>query len=57
VAGNVQRGEAPTLFWDRLEIRLDEDLDGLVAVINLDTNRRVAKLNLVSSSVACRMSA
>jgi len=30
VAGNVQKGEAPTLFWDRLEIRLDEDLDGLV---------------------------
>jgi hypothetical protein len=25
VARNVRMGEAPTLFWDRLEIRLDED--------------------------------
>jgi len=51
VAGNIQKGEAPTLSWDRLEIRLDKDLDGLVAVINLDTNRCVAKANLMASSV------
>jgi hypothetical protein len=49
--GNVQKGETPTLFWERLEIRLDEDLDGLVAVINLDENRYVAKGHLVATSV------
>jgi hypothetical protein len=51
VAGNVEKGEAPTLLRVRLEIRLDEDLDGLVAGINFDTNRRFAKVSLVASSV------
>src|SRR5580693_1775935 len=51
VAGNVDKGEAPTLLRERLEIRLDENLDGLFAVINLDTNGRVAEIDLVSSSV------
>ena len=51
VAGDVQKGEAPTLFWDRLEIRLDENLDSLIAVINLDANRCVAKVHLMASSV------
>jgi len=51
VAGNVQKREAPTLFWDRGKIRFDEYLDGLVAVINLDTNRCVAKVHLMASSV------
>ena len=51
VAGNVEDGEAPSLLRERIEIRLDENLDGLFAGINLDTNRRVAKLNLVASSV------
>jgi len=51
VAGNVGKGEAPTLFRERLGIRLDESLDGLVAGVNLDTNRCVAKVNLVASSV------
>jgi hypothetical protein len=32
-------------------IRLDENLDGLFAGMNLDTNRRVAKFNLVASPV------
>jgi hypothetical protein len=40
-------GEAPTLLRERLEIRLDENLNGLL--INLDTNRRVAKVNLVAA--------
>ena len=48
MAGNIQKGEAPTLSWDRLEIRLDKDLDGLVAVINLDTNRCVAEADLMA---------
>src|SRR5215472_13772873 len=45
------RPVAPPRFWDRLEIRLDKDLDGLVAVINLDTNRCIAKAHLMASSV------
>ena len=51
VAGNVEEREAPTFLRERIEIRLDENFDGLVAGINLDTNGRVAKINLVSSSV------
>ena len=35
VAGNVEKGEASTLLRERLEIRLDENLDGLFAGINL----------------------
>src|SRR5205085_12455878 len=51
VAANVEKCEAPTLLWERLEIRLDENLNGLFAGINLDTNGRVAKVDLVASSV------
>jgi len=51
VAGDVEKGEAPTLLWERLGIRLDENLDGLFTGINLDPNRRVAEIDLVSSSV------
>jgi hypothetical protein len=51
VAGNVENGEAPSLLWKRLEIGLDKNLDRLFAGINLDTNRRIAKVNLVASSV------
>ena len=35
----------------RLEICLDEDLDGLFAGINLDTDRRIAEIDLVSTAV------
>ena len=51
VARNVENGEASTPLGKRLEIRLDEDLDGLIAVINLDTKRRVAKAHFMASSV------
>jgi hypothetical protein len=51
MAGNVENGKAPTLLCERLEICVDENLDGLFAGINLDTNRRVAKVDLVPSSV------
>jgi hypothetical protein len=51
VARNIEDGEAPTLLWEHLGIRLDENLDGLFAGINLDTNRRFAKVDLVLSSV------
>jgi hypothetical protein len=43
--------EAPTFLRKRLEIRLDENLHGLFAGINLDTNGRVAEMDLVSSFV------
>jgi hypothetical protein len=51
VAGNVDKSEKATLLGKRLEIRLDENLHGLFAGINLDTNRHVAKVDLVASSV------
>ena len=51
VAGDVEKGEAPTLLRERLEIRLDKNLDGLFAGINLDMYGRVAKVDLVASSV------
>jgi hypothetical protein len=50
VARNVQKGEAPMLLRERLEIRLDENLNLFFAGINLDTNRLVAKVNLVDRS-------
>jgi hypothetical protein len=37
--------------WECLGIRLDENLDGLFARINLDTNGRVAEIDLVASPV------
>ena len=51
VAGNVEKGEAPTFLREHFGIRLDENLDGLFAGINLDTNGRVAEIDLVASSV------
>jgi len=51
VAGNVDKGKAPPLLREHLEIRLDENLDGLFARINLDTNGRVAEIDLVASPV------
>jgi hypothetical protein len=51
VAGNVEKGEAPTLLREYLKVRLDENLDSLFARKNLDTNGRVAKVDLVPSSI------
>jgi hypothetical protein len=51
VTGNVEKGEAPTLLREHLEVRFDENLNGLLARINLDTNGCVAEINLVASSV------
>jgi hypothetical protein len=51
VAGNVDKSEAPTFLRELIEIRLDENLHGLFAGINLDTNRRVAEIDLMASSV------
>ena len=38
VAGDAENGETPTLLRERLEIRLDENLDGLFAGVDLDTD-------------------
>ena len=46
----LRRGNADAL--PGLEIRLDENLDGLFAGMNLDPNRRVTKVNLMASSVS-----
>ena len=51
VAWNVEKREAATLLREGLEIRLNENLHGLFAGINLDTNGRVAKFNLGASPV------
>jgi hypothetical protein len=51
VAGNVEKGETATLLRERLEIRLDENLHGLFAGIDLHPNRQVTKVYLVPSSV------
>ena len=51
VAGNADKGEAPTILRERLEIRFDQNLHGLLARIDLDTNGRVAEVNLVASPV------
>jgi len=51
VTGNVDKREAPTFFRHRIQIRLDENLDGLFAGINLDPKGRVANVDLVHSLV------
>ena len=51
VARNIENSEAPTLLGERLEIGLDENLYRLFAGINLDTNRRIPKVNFVAASV------
>jgi hypothetical protein len=47
----IENGEASTLFREHLEVRLDENLDGLLAGIDLDTNGGVAEVNLVALPV------
>jgi len=51
MAGNVQKREAPTLLRERLEVRPDENLDGLSAGVDLDTNSLVAKVDFMASSI------
>jgi hypothetical protein len=51
MAGNIEKGKTATLLRERLEIRLDENLDGLFTGINLDTYGHVAKVDLMASSV------
>ena len=49
MVGNVENGETPTPLGERLEIRLDENLDGLFAGMDLDADGSVAEVNLVAS--------
>jgi hypothetical protein len=51
VARNVDKSEAPTFLREHFGSRLDENLDGLFAGINLDANGFVAKVHLLASSV------
>jgi hypothetical protein len=51
MARNVEKSDGPTLLRERLEVRLNEYLDGLFTGVNLNANRRIAKVNLVASSV------
>jgi hypothetical protein len=49
--GNVEKGETPTPLRAGLGIRLDENLNGLFAGVDLDTDWLVAEVDLVASSV------
>jgi len=51
VSGDVENGEASTALRERLNVRLDEDLDGLFAGVDLNSNGVVAKVDLVASPV------
>jgi len=51
MARNVEKSDEPTLLRERLEIRLNKYLYCLFTGVNLDANRRIAKVNLVASSV------
>jgi hypothetical protein len=51
VAGNVEKGETPTPLRAGFGIRLDENLNGLFAGVDLDTDWLVAEVDLVASSV------
>jgi hypothetical protein len=51
VAGNVEKGESPTLPREPLEIRLAENLDGLFAGVKLDTTGALPKSTSLASSI------
>jgi hypothetical protein len=51
VTRNVEKGKTPTSLREGLEIRLDKDLNRLFSGINLDTHRRITKIDLMASSV------
>jgi hypothetical protein len=51
MARNVEKSDAPPLLGEGLEVRLNKYLDCLFTGVNLNANRRIAKVNLVASSV------
>ena len=48
---DAENGETSPFLWQRLEVSLEENFDGLFSGGNLDTDRSVAKVDLVASSV------
>src|SRR5208337_4943542 len=48
-------GEAPTALGKRFKICLDEEFDGLPPAIELDANRRISEIHLVSATILPRM--
>src|SRR6516162_4917712 len=51
VARNVQKGETAALLRELLEVYFDENLNGLLARIDLDANGARRQVNLMASSV------
>jgi len=52
VARDIDYRKASSLFCAGFEICLNEDLDGLLAGINFDADRRITEIYLVSATVA-----
>jgi len=52
MAGDIDYRKASSLFCAGFEICLHEDLDGLLAGINFDADRRITEIYLVSATVA-----
>jgi hypothetical protein len=52
VARDIDDRKASSLFCAGLEICLNKDLDGLLAGINFDADRRITEIYLVSATVA-----
>jgi hypothetical protein len=51
VTGHAYDGEAPTVLRKGFEICLNEQFDGLPAAIELDANRRISEIHLVSATI------
>src|SRR6266567_334115 len=51
VAGDVDYCKPPSLFCKHLKIRLDEDLDRLLAGVDLNANRCSAKIHFVPATI------
>jgi hypothetical protein len=52
MAGDIDYRKSSSLFCAGFEICLHEDLDGLLAGINFDADRRITEIYLVSATVA-----
>ena len=51
VTRHAYDGEAPTVLGKGFEICLYEQFDGLPAAIELDANRRISEIHLVSATI------
>jgi hypothetical protein len=51
MARNADNRKAPFFFWKRFKVRLDKDLNGITAGVNVDANGRIAEIDFVTSSV------